>query len=61
MPYLPVALVDSMTSESVASLLHVIFCCILPPYTMFGGLFYIDKVSTIEIIHCKPRFSLGIG
>ncbi|XP_060574789.1 cholesterol transporter ABCA5-like isoform X2 [Ruditapes philippinarum] len=67
MPYLPVALIDSMTSESTASLLHIIFCCILPPYTMFGGLFYIDKVYRsaamhldTENIHFKDYLTINI-
>ncbi|XP_053381131.1 cholesterol transporter ABCA5-like [Mercenaria mercenaria] len=67
MPYLPVALVDSMTSESIASILHIIFCCTCSPYIMFGGLFYIDKVyrnaemhMNTENILFKDYFSMDI-
>ncbi|KAL3876747.1 hypothetical protein ACJMK2_034544 [Sinanodonta woodiana] len=47
MPYLPVFLVDAMSSESVAAILHYVFCFIDPPYLIFGGIFYIDKVYRV--------------
>ncbi|XP_052793280.1 ATP-binding cassette sub-family A member 9-like isoform X2 [Mya arenaria] len=44
MAFLVVVTADFGDLWSTASLLHVIFCIIVPPYTIYGGLLYIDKV-----------------
>lgn len=45
MPWLTVALIDMISSRDVAIILHSIFVFLLPPYPVFGALYYIDAVS----------------
>ncbi|XP_052276886.1 ABC-type organic anion transporter ABCA8B-like isoform X3 [Dreissena polymorpha] len=47
MPYVAVSLIDTMSSESTASMVHLISCCAMPPYSIFGGIYYIDKVYRV--------------
>ncbi|KAL4239790.1 ATP-binding cassette sub- A member 5 [Mactra antiquata] len=46
-PFMPVSLIDSLSNSSTASILHILFCIVFPPYTIFGSLFYIDKVYRV--------------
>ncbi|KAL4218252.1 ATP-binding cassette sub- A member 5 [Mactra antiquata] len=49
-PYIPVSIVDMVTAPDVAKILHYCFCVLIPPYNMFGGLYYINKVYTQALI-----------
>ncbi len=42
---IPVMVLDLLGSSTVAVILHFIFSFLYPPYTLFGGLYYISKVS----------------
>ena len=40
-----VSLVDMTASRDTAIVLHYVFVFLLPPYPVFGALYYIDSVS----------------
>ena len=44
-PFLTVSLVDMTASRDTAIVLHYVFVFLLPPYPVFGALYYIDSVS----------------
>ncbi|XP_033629986.1 ATP-binding cassette sub-family A member 5-like isoform X1 [Asterias rubens] len=44
---IPVMMVDLIGDSTIATILHFIFCFLYPPYTLFGGLYYISKVYEI--------------
>lgn len=44
LPYTAVSMLDMFALEKIARALHIVFSIIDPPYIIFGGLYYIDKV-----------------
>ncbi|XP_053402183.1 cholesterol transporter ABCA5-like isoform X2 [Mercenaria mercenaria] len=44
LPYIPVAIIDMIVNPDTAEIMHYIFSFLIPPYNIFGGLYYIDKV-----------------
>lgn len=46
------SLVDMTANRDTAILLHYIFVFLLPPYPVFGALYYVDTVSII-IKYCN--------
>ncbi|XP_060587751.1 cholesterol transporter ABCA5-like isoform X2 [Ruditapes philippinarum] len=43
-PYIPMAIVDMIADTSSAEIMHYIFSFLIPPYNIFGGLYYIDRI-----------------
>ena len=48
-PYIPVAIIDMVANTDAAEIMHYVFSFLIPPYNIFGGLYYIDRVSNINI------------
>jgi hypothetical protein len=58
-------MLDMFNVADAARILHIVFCFIDPPYIMFGGLYYIDKVretvcsyvvatwGTVKLLSCS--------
>ncbi|XP_052071542.1 cholesterol transporter ABCA5-like [Mytilus californianus] len=49
-PYLAVSLVDMISGEIPARIMHYIFVMLLPPYKVFGGIYYIDRVYRTSLL-----------
>ncbi|XP_041352800.1 cholesterol transporter ABCA5-like [Gigantopelta aegis] len=49
-PYMAIALMDMFGMSDIAEILHYVFTVIDPPYIIFGGIYYIDRVSRIDRI-----------
>ncbi|XP_078349015.1 cholesterol transporter ABCA5-like isoform X2 [Oculina patagonica] len=43
-PFMAVSLVDMIASRDTAIILHYVFVFLLPPYPVFGALYYIDSI-----------------
>lgn len=55
-PYIAVALLDAMRNSDTAEILHYVFCVIDPPYLVFGGIYYIDRVgSSVNCLLLKSK------
>ena len=44
-PYIAVSVVDMIGFESTARIIHYVCLFVDPPYIVFGGLYFISKVS----------------
>ena len=44
-PFLAVSLVDGTASRDAAIIIHYVAVFLLPPYPVFGALYYIEAVS----------------
>ena len=52
-PYVAVQVVDQVAYDSnVAIWLHYIFCVIDPLYLMYGGIYFIFRVSGLTLCVC---------
>ncbi|XP_064604121.1 cholesterol transporter ABCA5-like [Liolophura sinensis] len=49
-PYIAVALLDAMRNSDTAEIIHYVFCVIDPPYLVFGGIYYIDRMHRIQVL-----------
>ncbi|KAJ7372621.1 ATP-binding cassette sub- A member 5 [Desmophyllum pertusum] len=49
-PFMAVSLVDMISSRDTAIILHYVFVFLLPPYPVFGALYYIDSIYRFESI-----------
>ncbi|KAL5018612.1 hypothetical protein ScPMuIL_004334 [Solemya velum] len=47
LPYMAVSLVDMIVVGGPATALHYVFTAIDPPYVVFGGIYYIDKIYRV--------------
>ena len=57
-----VSLVDMLSSRDTAIILHYVFVFLLPPYPVFGALYYIDSVSKRKTkCHISARTKCGKG
>ena len=48
LPYLLVGLLDMFQKTGAAAALHLIASLLDPPYAMYGGLHYIERVSALS-------------
>lgn len=46
-----VSLVDMTASRDTAIIIHYVSVFLLPPYPVFGALYYIDSVSIVNKYH----------
>ncbi|XP_041364325.1 cholesterol transporter ABCA5-like [Gigantopelta aegis] len=53
-PYIAVSLMDMLGAPDVAEYVHYVMCAIDPPYIVFGGIYYIDRISVVAGILQKP-------
>lgn len=51
LPYTAVSMLDMFALEKIARALHIVFSIIDPPYIIFGGLYYIDKVYRVKTFY----------
>ncbi|XP_064639589.1 cholesterol transporter ABCA5-like isoform X2 [Lineus longissimus] len=59
LPYIAVATIES-TNESTGKLLHTIFSIVDPPYAVYGGLYYVDKVYRLaSLVEDQPVIPFG--
>ena len=49
-------MVDMIASQDTAIILHNVFVFLLPPYPVFGALYYIDRVSTAIDLGYRRHF-----
>ncbi|XP_056019371.1 cholesterol transporter ABCA5-like isoform X3 [Ostrea edulis] len=57
LPYSAVSMLDMFNIEDVARILHIVFCFIDPPYIIFGGLYYIDKIYRVKVFYFQGDVS----
>ncbi|XP_059141166.1 ABC-type organic anion transporter ABCA8B-like isoform X1 [Physella acuta] len=50
LPYLTVSLVDMLAHSEAATVIHYICCIFDPPYTIFGGIYYISRIYLIATL-----------
>lgn len=50
-PFMAVSLVDMTASRDTAIIIHYVSVFLLPPYPVFGALYYIDSVSIVNKYH----------
>ena len=48
-PWLAVVLVDTISSPDTAMIIHIVCVFLVPPYPLFGALYYIERVSTVDV------------
>ncbi|XP_059141165.1 cholesterol transporter ABCA5-like [Physella acuta] len=53
LPYLTVSLVDMLAHSEAATVIHYIFCIFDPPYTIFGGIYYISRIYLVATLSRK--------
>ncbi|XP_041361874.1 cholesterol transporter ABCA5-like [Gigantopelta aegis] len=53
-PYIVISLMDMLGQPDVAQTIHYTLCVIDPPYIIFGGIYYIDRISRVSDILQKP-------
>ncbi|XP_041362792.1 cholesterol transporter ABCA5-like isoform X3 [Gigantopelta aegis] len=53
-PYIAISLMDMLGKSDVAEMVHYAMCIIDPPYIIFGGIYYIDRISRVADILQKP-------
>ncbi|XP_015768993.1 PREDICTED: ATP-binding cassette sub-family A member 5-like isoform X2 [Acropora digitifera] len=49
-PWLVVSLVDMTSSENTAIIIHYVFTFLIPPYPVYGALYYIDRAYRVKSI-----------
>ncbi|XP_060080116.1 cholesterol transporter ABCA5-like [Ylistrum balloti] len=60
-PYIIVSLLDMLLRNNVASILHYIFLAIDPPYAVFGGFYYIDRVYRVHLYSGNPNADIPVS
>lgn len=55
-PYIPMSIMDMVGSSDAGQIMHYIFCFLIPPYNIFGGFYFIDKVCTTITCKQEPLF-----
>lgn len=50
-PFMAVSLVDMTANRDTAIIIHYVSVFLLPPYPVFGALYYIDSVSIVNKYH----------
>ncbi|XP_033748206.1 ATP-binding cassette sub-family A member 5-like isoform X2 [Pecten maximus] len=60
-PYIIVSLLDMLLRNNVASILHYVFLLLDPPYAVFGGLYYIDRVYRIHLYTSAPGSDIPVS
>ena len=43
-PYIAISLMDMLGEPNTAKIVHYVMCVFDPPYIIFGGIYYIDRV-----------------
>ncbi|XP_062616764.1 cholesterol transporter ABCA5-like, partial [Saccostrea cucullata] len=51
LPYSAVSVLDMLAEQDIARILHIVFCLIDPPYIIFGGMYYIDKIYRVNVFY----------
>ena len=46
-PFIVVGTVDGVGSPNAARILHYVFCAVIPPYSLSGGLYYMFRLHTV--------------
>ncbi|CAG2245460.1 ABCA5 [Mytilus edulis] len=59
LPYLAVSLVDMISGEIPARIMHYIFVMLLPPYKVFGGIYYIDRIYRTSLLGNGQDITFG--
>ena len=49
-PYGAVFGLDAAGIHDVAGALHCVFCVIIPPYAVYGGIYFIQRVTEINSV-----------
>lgn len=60
-PYIVVSLLDMLLRNNVASILHYIFLILDPPYAVFGGFYYIDRVYRVHLYSGAPDSDIPVS
>ncbi|KAK3578304.1 hypothetical protein CHS0354_004209 [Potamilus streckersoni] len=58
--YVTVSLIDLLAKSSTASVLHYVLVAINPPYGIFGGIYYIDRVYREALVEQRTD-SITVG
>ncbi|XP_041378992.1 cholesterol transporter ABCA5-like isoform X2 [Gigantopelta aegis] len=53
-PYIAISLLDMLGDSDIAQIIHYVMCVIDPPYIIFGGIYYIERISIVANILQKP-------
>ncbi|OWF36066.1 ATP-binding cassette sub-family A member 5 [Mizuhopecten yessoensis] len=59
-PYIAVSLLDMILRNNIASIIHYILLVIDPPYAIFGGFYYIDRVYRIHL-YTSPNSDIPVS
>ncbi len=60
-PYLPISILDMGEQREIAVILHYVFAFVDPAYCVFGGIYFIDRVSSISWLVLKHRCSKTVA